>query len=188
MDSRVYNRYKGISSAPYTIFSHLMKNDEDLFKLLKYEIDPLSKANLSSKEKRAMIYQGGDGSSDCHIFFQESTEETITVATTQLRIFIAGTIPGDLSGLVTYGFEIITHSKINWLPEECCNRVDLISEHIYQLIGKEIGGIGTLEFNYKKHHAQDVMKANKYNTKDYMGITIYMSALYSKLEEDGEDL
>ena len=63
MERLAYNKFTEFSNLCYNILAYLMVQNEDIWKLLKYDTpDPLSKPNLTLEEKRKMIYDGNGDS------------------------------------------------------------------------------------------------------------------------------
>ena len=61
-----YNQYDGLQNFTLLIIQHLMLNNEDIWKLLKYDTqDALEKPNLTREEKAGTFrHEGGDTARD----------------------------------------------------------------------------------------------------------------------------
>lgn len=72
-----YANYRSARTLPYDIINKLMQDDEELWKLLKYD-DPLGKPNLTMAEKRAMICTDSIKADQYNVVLQKFSEEAMT--------------------------------------------------------------------------------------------------------------
>lgn len=156
-----FNTFKNISKVPYTIVMDYLFYNENIWKLLYYITDedgnpisrPLERPNLTSKQKRSLIYNGIDDANKYRVFLSNVplSEET-TGQVQQIRIFRDRVLPKDaFMSNATWTIELPCHNAISTIIVDniIVNRVDLLQEEILETLnGKEIGGIGTLMFSY----------------------------------------
>ena len=156
-----FNTFKNISKVPYTIVMDYLFYNENIWKLLYYITDedgnpisrPLERPNLTSKQKRSLIYNGIDDVNKYRVFLSNVplSEET-TGQVQQIRIFRDRVLPKDaFISNATWTIELPCHNAISTIIVDniIVNRVDLLQEEILETLnGKEIGGIGTLMFSY----------------------------------------
>ena len=156
-----FNTFKNISKVPYTIVMDYLFYNENIWKLLYYITDedgnpisrPLERPNLTSKQKRSLIYNGIDDVNKYRVFLSNVplSEET-TGQVQQIRIYRDRVLPKDaFMSNATWTIELPCHNAISTIIVDniIVNRVDLLQEEILETLnGKEIGGIGTLMFSY----------------------------------------
>lgn len=156
-----YNTFTNISKVPNIIIMDYLFYNENIWKLLYYTADekgnpiakPLDMPNLTSKQKRNLIYQGIDDVTKCRVFLSNfPVEEEFSETVQQLRIFRDRILPSNsfLSN-VAWSFELPCHNSIQTIivDNTIMNRVDLLQEEIVKTLnGVHIGGIGTLMFSY----------------------------------------
>lgn len=176
-DEILYNQYSGLEMMPYKIIGHLLLNNEDIFKLLKFnDSNALDLANLTMSEKRNLIYKGQTDSTPFKIFMQPMTDDAFPDTGTLLRIYVADIYPTDhIKGIVTFAFEILCHNKINTLNNYSTRMHYMLRSIISTFNGANIDGIGELFFNAKASRSYNYAKQNLYNGKNYFGYTICMS-------------
>lgn len=156
-----FNTFKNISKVPYTIVMDYLFYNEDIWKLLYYIVDedgtpisrPLERPNLTSQQKRSLIYNGIDDVNKYRVFLSNVplSEET-TGQVQQIRIYRDRVLPKDaFMSNATWTIELPCHNAISTIIVDniIVNRVDLLQEEILETLnGKDIGGIGTLMFSY----------------------------------------
>lgn len=177
-DSLAYNQYSGIEMMPYKIIAHLIENNEDIFKLLKYNTsNALECVNLTLEEKVNLIYKGESDSTPFKIFMQPITDDAFPENSTQFRVYIDNIIPNDqIRGLTTFVFEIFCHNKINTLNNYSTRMHWMLQQIISTFNGAIIDGIGELFFNAKASNRMNYAKQNIFNGKNYFGYSICMSS------------
>ena len=178
-----YNSYSGIEMMPYKIITYLVENNQDVFKLLKYNTsDALSKDDLTCEEKAALIYNGQADSTLYNIFTQPITDDAFVEMIAQFRVFPVFIDPVDhIKGIVTFAFEILSHNKINTLDNYSTRILWMLQSTIQTLNGKNIDGLGDFFFN-RNASSRDFAKLDLYNTKNYFGYTLYMSTWIGNIE------
>ena len=183
-----YNSFKGISRVPYIIVTEYLFYNEDIWKLLYYVTDengdpiarPLERPNLTSKQKRALIYDGKNDINDFRVFFSNTplSEET-TGQVQQIRIFRDRILPKDVfMSNATWTIELPCHNAISTIivDDIIVNRTDLLQEEIFETLnGREISGIGTLMFSYDSpQRMSDRSDFTRFNTQ-FSGYIFNMS-------------
>lgn len=171
-----YNKYTEIRSMIYNILSYLIIENEEIWKLLKYDTpDALSNPNLTQEEKSELIYNAQEDETPYRIFRSPFVSDAFVVQNTQLRAYITSGIPTNRTvGQVNFAFEMLTHVKLVNL-ETYENRLEVMFQQMIETLnGKEIGGIGVLFFN-KDASSYDAVRLNLYNNKNYIGYTLVMS-------------
>ena len=142
-----YNDFKAIDTATKVIVDYLFSNNEDLWKLLYYikpnEL-PLSKPNLTTKQKAAMICTDPYATNenvDKNILFQTVTDEAFSVAIPQIRIEIGDIIPIDRVRAYMYiDFKIVVPNKQDIFVAPY-NNVARRSDALFRELAKTLNGI-----------------------------------------------
>lgn len=162
----------------YNIIEKLFEN-ENIWRLIAYDepdaLNPSTKSNLTTAEKKALIYRGEEDSSLFRVFQQPSTDDAFSNENTQLRVYPSITDPYKRTlAYVDIAFEILTHSKINTL-ENTTTRIDnLLSEILGTLNGKDINGVGNLFFD-KSARSSNSARLRLNNNKNYFGFILIMT-------------
>jgi hypothetical protein len=145
-----YNTYDALPMMAYNCICRLMDENELVWKLLKYaHPDAWKQDNLTSEEKRAMIYTGQEDATKFRIFLDGGQPDVWTREDCILRISPYSIFPENRTiGTVTMIFEVFSHYKINHLSNYT-TRVDVvIAELLKTFNGADgIGGIGKLAFD-----------------------------------------
>lgn len=147
--SDAYAQYYDLDSFSYLCISHLLKNDEMVWKLLKYRTpDAWNLANLTTDEKRALIYDGSDDSSRFRVFLDSGSPDAIVAEECIIRISPHSLYPENRTvGTVNILFEVYANFHINTLSNYK-TRMDMIMQRFIQVFnGENIGGIGRLNFD-----------------------------------------
>ena len=173
-----YSDYEALNMMSFSIINYLVENNEDIWKLLKYnDNDALSPSNpnLSKSEKGSLIYSGQPDASLYRVFMQPATDSAFEKQSTQLRVYPDIIIPHNrINGTVTMTFEIVSHADLNSLSNYGTRIVWIIQQLIKTFNGKNIKGVGNLAFD-KQGCPYDSAKQNLYNRKNYFGYTLMMS-------------
>jgi len=188
-----YNRYEQLDSLSYNCISELMHN-ENIWKLLYYMnpevlIDPTTYPNLTSAQKRNLIYRGqAEDASAYRVFFTGgNNDDAFVERVTLLRVYPLTVIPDNhIVGTVSLVFECLSHYKVDTI----CNTevpysarsLTIIKEIVKTLNNKAIGGLDTLFFN-KKQGYNDRIQYEMFTDKGFSGYSIIMSA---KMGASGE--
>lgn len=172
-----YNTYNTTRGFGYAILKHLMKNNEEIWKLLKYNTpDALSKPNLTMKEKGELIWDGTGDAEDYRVFRSPFLDDAITSQVSQLRIYNSVLSPENRSvGTVDISIECLCHNKIINL-DNYESRVEVMIQNIIECLnGHDIAGVGVLAFD-KNMSVYDVCRMNIYNNRNFFGYSLWISA------------
>ena len=181
-----YNQYDGLQNFTLLIIQHLMLNNEDIWKLLKYDTqDALEKPNLTREEKAKLIYPGASGGDmdDYRVFRTPYLDDLTTNQQAQLRVYLESITPDTrLYGTVDVNIEVICHVKMIEL-NDYQNRAEASGwQVIITLNGADVGGIGKLFFD-RNGSFYDLIKMNRYNNRNFYGYTITMSTKMGNIAE-----
>ena len=171
-----YNTYSGIEMMPYKIITYMIENNQDIFKLLKYNLpDALDNPNLTYLEKAELIYNGEPNSTLSRIFMQPITDDAFTEMIAQFRVYPEIISPEDaIRGIVTFRFELLSHDKINTLNNYSTRILWMLQSAIKTFNGINIDGVGQLFFN-RKASGFDYAKQDIYNGRNYIGYSLQLS-------------
>ncbi len=145
-----YANYKGWKYNPLRCITHLIENNELIWKILKYNDPDAWKEesdgghpNLSHAEKAEMIYDGFGDMTKFNVYPDIGQDESYTNQKTLLRITNYKIVPKNRTrGIVTIIFEVYSHAQINIMSDRT-TRVDTIMEELLDVFnGKDIEGIG----------------------------------------------
>lgn len=206
------NSFKDYSKIPLIFFNIILRNNESIWKLLKYddieieehepdepeyygELD-INKPNLTKSEKLDLLYKGKDKSDKYRVFLQPSTDDAEKEFNIKLKIrnYYCSTaksnynINGSNYLLHTIYFDIIVHNKYDCIDNGKRSRVDCIIEELTQLfLGMQIDGtIGEVFFNYDESRGQNKIIDNISNLKNYYGKTLSLSFITSELVDKSD--
>lgn len=187
----VYNNYSFMPMIPYHIMEYLAYNNDNIWKILKYgDYDCLSKPNLTFKEKMSMVWKQQGDQQNYHVFLTYLVENMIPESTTILKLFRYNTMPeSNIKGYSTYEFNLLYGGKISLIEHQGvpCSRGDVLeSEIISTLNGKDVGGVGTLQFNAQVSPVSR-SQLNLGNNKTYEGVTIMMGVRMDDIGGTGVD-
>ena len=181
-----YNQYDGLQNFTLFIIQHLMLNNEDIWKLLKYDTqDALEKPNLTREEKALLIYPGASGGDmdDYRVFRTPYLDDLTTNQQAQLRVYLESVTPDTLLyGTVDVNIEVICHVKMIELNDYQNRAESIVWQVIKTLNGAEVGGIGKLFFD-RNGSFYDLIKMNRYNNRNFYGYTITMSTKMGNISE-----
>ncbi len=153
-----------------------MLNNEDLWKLLKYDsANALSLPNLTLKEKRELIYNGIGDSEQYRVFRSTFLDDAVTTQQTQLRVYVTTIAPNNRSyGTVSIAFECLSHNKLVNL-DTYENRIEAMTQELIQTLnGSEVNGLGVLSFDMNQSDF-NLARMNIYNNRNYVGLIMLMS-------------
>lgn len=145
----MYAKYEDYPNFSYKCIKYLMDNNEDIWKLLKYNgPDALDQNNLTYEEKAALIYKGEQNATPFRVFMDIGQPDVWTEQTCIIRICPWGISPDNLYyGTLYMSFEAYAHYRINTL-NNYQTRVDRITGEFLKVFnGTIIGGIGRLFIN-----------------------------------------
>lgn len=181
-----YNQYDGLQNFTLLIIQHLMLNNEDIWKLLKYDTqDALEKPNLTREEKAKLIYPGASGGDmdDYRVFRTPYLDDLTTNQQAQLRVYLESVTPDTrLYGTVDVNIEVICHVKMIELNDYQNRAESIVWQVIKTLNGADVGGIGKLFFD-RSGSFYDLIKMNRYNNRNFYGYTITMSTKMGNISE-----
>ena len=181
-----YNQYDGLQNFTLLIIQHLMLNNEDIWKLLKYDTqDALEKPNLTREEKAKLIYPGASGGDmdDYRVFRTPYLDDLTTNQQAQLRVYLESVTPDTrLYGTVDVNIEVICHVKMVELNDYQNRAESIVWQVIKTLNGADVGGIGKLFFD-RNGSFYDLIKMNRYNNRNFYGYTITMSTKMGNIAE-----
>ena len=181
-----YNQYDGLQNFTLLIIQHLMLNNEDIWKLLKYDTqDALEKPNLTREEKAKLIYPGASGGDmdDYRVFRTPYLDDLTTNQQAQLRVYLESITPDTrLYGTVDVNIEVICHVKMVELNDYQNRAESIVWQVIKTLNGADVGGIGKLFFD-RSGSFYDLIKMNRYNNRNFYGYTITMSTKMGNVSE-----
>lgn len=151
-----YNKYLDFPDISYNCVSYLIKNNETIWKLLKYETaDAWNKPNLTQSQKGALIWNGQDTSaSAARVFLDLGFDDAVTGEIPMLRVSPIDLYPSTyIYGNVSIAFDVICHYKINHLSNYK-TRLDMMAQQIIETMnGSEIGALGRLYFDARASSA-----------------------------------
>lgn len=184
----MYNDFISMPYIPYRIIEYLAYNNENLWKILKYNTyDCLSEEDLTFEEKMGLIWSHESNQEDYRIFFTALVENMIPTSETMLKIYKDITIPQSrVNAIAGYEFDILYGGKIslieyNGVP---CNRGDVCEAEILSTLnGVEIGGVGRLEFNIEKISASR-SALNIGDNKNFTGTSLLLAIDISDIGDD----
>ena len=184
----MYNNFISMPYIPYRIIEYLAYNNENLWKILKYNTyDCLSEEDLTFDEKMGLIWSHESNQEDYRIFFTALVENMIPTSETMLKIYKDITIPNSrVNAIAGYEFDILYGGKIslieyNGVP---CNRGDVCEAEILSTLnGVEIGGVGRLEFNIEKISASR-SALNIGDNKNFTGTSLLLAIDISDIGDD----
>ena len=132
-----FNKLKNYKIFSYLIIEYLMFNNENIWKLMKYnEPNALEQPNLTQEEKGKLIYNGEDDAEPFKVFRDPFTDDAIEKRVTQLRIF--PTINDSINRLASIQDFILCplcHVKLNHLNDYTTRLDTLVEELISTLNG-----------------------------------------------------
>jgi hypothetical protein len=151
----IYNKYEEFPDLTYNCIDYLLKNNDTIWKLLKYTDNNAYKndaahPNLTTAQKGYLI---NDGTPDpeydrFRVFLDVGQDNTITKEMCILRIEPVKLVPKNhIYGSVAMAFEVYAHAKINTMSNYK-SRIDVITQQLIATFnGQEIGGLGRLAFD-----------------------------------------
>lgn len=178
------NTYDGISDIGYKIIEYLMQNNENMWKMLKYNTpDALHKPNLTMREKADLIFNGtNEESIQYRVFRSPYLDDLGDEQVSQVRVFIESINPDThIYGTIDVNIEVITHVKLVNLSGYKSRIEALMEEVLKTLNGKFVGGVGLLMFD-RKMSFYDLIKLNLFNNRNFFGYSIIMSTKWGTVD------
>jgi len=145
----VYADFKIFNKISYNCISKLVRENELVWKLLKYpHPDAWQKPDLTAEEKSLLIYNGQGDSSEYRVFMDSKQPDVLMEEIVMVRIFPTGASSYTRTyGNIGVGMQVYSHYKINHLTNYT-TRVDTIAGELIALFNgaDDIGGLGKLTF------------------------------------------
>lgn len=177
-----YATYGSVRTLPYDIINKLMTDNEELWKLMKYD-SPLGKDNLSLEEKRSMICTDSINTDRYNVVLQKFSEEAMTSdegkVFAQMRIqVLSGYSETPSTAKVSVLFQFIVNDKKMLCNTEVTpfdNRAFAMCQNVIDCLnGKPLSdNKNYLYINDDEDYNGD-MKLVTYN-KEYSGYILIMS-------------
>jgi len=158
-----YNIYSDFPLYSYNCITHLMDENELIWRLLKYNsADAWDKSDLTRSQKAALIWNGSGTTDDYRVFIDDGAPDSETKEVSLLRIYPFGLTPDNRTvGTVTIMMEAYSHHSINSLSNYT-TRVDTIIQQLLETFnGAVIGGIGRLHFDKRGTGASRLEQAGQ---------------------------
>lgn len=174
----MYNAMTQLPYIPYNIMKYLALNEENLWKLLKYNTyDALSQPNLTFQEKMSLIWARDEKQENYNVFFTNLVEDAITQSKTIMKLYkyFISTDNLYLSDVV-YEFDFLYGGNMamveyNGVPVP---RDDLLIQRVLDTLnGAYVGGVGKLQFNTQMSRYSGV-KTTVGNDKTFTGSCLFM--------------
>lgn len=184
----------------YYLLSPNNKSEQELelthtiWKLLCYDTsDALLKETPKYADVVNLICNGDDGWTGKRIFRSPHMDDAWLEQSTLLKVYVSGILPMDVyRAQVNIGIDIVTHVKtINvTTPEDDVttfieevdgikvrvqtkNRVTLLTRCVLALLnGKEIQGVGIMQFNYNSDYRYNEAQYGLWNNRNFEGMKI----------------
>lgn len=171
-----YATYEHYPDFSYNIITHLISSPdaEIIWKLLKYNTDnAFAMPNLTTDEKRALIYVGGENQTAFKVFIDPGMEEAVTTVMTLLRIYPMVILPEDYTkGIASINFEVFSHFQTNTMKNRRTKIDTIVQALIKSLNGKDVKGVGNLFFNAGRSRYDKIVAIG---TSPYKGKCLTMS-------------
>lgn len=183
----MYNSMKALPQIPYNILTYLAKNDEIVWKLLKYNsYDALSKPDLTFAEKLSLIWKTG-AQADYSIFLTPLVEDVIAESKCILKIYDYYIHAKELYvATPVYAFDFLYGGQMSLVEYENIpvSRGDLfIHRAMAVLNGAYVAGIGKLTFSDDMSR-YNLARSTIGNSKTFTGVQLYMSTLVGDSGKD----
>ena len=183
----MYNSMSALPFIPYTILTYLARNDEIIWKLLKYNsYDALSKPDLTFKQKMDLIWRTGP-QEKYGVFTTNLIEDAIAESKCIMKIYTHYIHAKELnSSTVVYAFDCIYGGQMslvdyNGVP---VSRGDLFINRILKVLnGAYVGGVGKLTF-LDDMSRYDLGRSIIGNSKTFTGVQLFMSVMVGDAGED----
>lgn len=192
----LYATYKSMPAIPYKIVEYLITNEspecQALWKLIKYtDLYALEHENLTTSERRALLWLGKDKEQDYNIFLKPLIGDSMEqVSQTQIRIYRTSATPNSrFDATFCYEIDMVTNAKSAYvlnsddIPVE---RTDYIESLLLNILNGCDLGIGSsfLEFN-RNMSRSCTSQLNISNSKDIYGRCTIWALRYVDAEGGG---
>lgn len=184
----MYNSLSALPKALYKILTYLVNNNENIWKMLKYNsYDALSQPNLTKKEKMSFLWKYGK-QEDFGVFLTNLVEDAICESKSILKIYqyYIHANPSIVLATPVYAFDFLYGGQMSLVEQDGVpvNRGDLfIHEILKTLNGVNINGVGKLQFNDDLSR-YDAARSVIGNSKTFTGVVLYLSTLMGDVGED----
>lgn len=177
----MYNSLSALPNAPYNILTYLAQNNENIWKMLKYNsYDALSQSELSMSEKLDLVWKNGP-QEDYSVFFTNLIEDEICESKCILKIYqyYIHANPSIYVSTPVFAFDFLFGGKMSLIDRDGIpvNRGDLfVHEILKTLNGVYIGGVGQLQLSddLSRYSAGRAVIGN---SKTFTGVVLYLSTL-----------
>ena len=174
----MFNSLSQLPKAPYSILKFLALNNENIWKMIKYNsYDALSKPNLTIEEKLSYIWKDG-AQENFSVFFTNIVGDAICEEKCILKCYDYYIVATDAYiSTPIFAFDFLYGVTMALVEKDGIpvNRGDLfIHELLKTLNGVEIGGIGKLMFN-RNQTRYDSARSVVADSKKFTGVQIYLS-------------
>ena len=135
----IYNKFEIFDDLPNKVVSMLLTNNDDIFKLLKYDSTDALSRNITFDEKLALmpIPTGKGYSDETRIFLTHFTDDSLELEQSQLRVYTLLNQPEThVVGKNIIGFDVLSHNDILTL-DSFKNRTLQISQQILNTLNGE---------------------------------------------------
>jgi hypothetical protein len=162
-DNYAYSKITGFKLFSYNCITHLLENNEMVWKLLFYnDADAWNKPDISKDQKRAMIYAGQPDETLFRVFMTEKQTNSWVSEATILRIFPYSVVPDNRTVNTTMMvFDAYSHYRIDTLSNYTTRVDSLVEEIVSTMNGAIIGGIGRLAFNSTMQRADKILESGQ---------------------------
>lgn len=174
----MYNSMSALPYIPYNILVYLARQDEIVWKLLKYNsYDALSKPDLSFDEKLELIWKFGP-QEKFGVFFTPLVEDAICESKCILKIYDYYIHAKELySSTAVFAFDFLYGGQMSLVEYNGTpvNRGDLfINRALTVLNGAEVGGVGKLTF-YDDMSRYSLGRVTIGNSKTFTGVQLFLA-------------
>lgn len=174
----MYNSLSALPFAPYSILKFLALNNENIWKMIKYNsYDALSKPNLTIEEKLSYVWKSG-AQEEYSVFLTNIVGDAICEEKCVLKCYDYYISATDIYiSTPVFAFDFLYGVTMALVEKDGIpvNRGDLfIHEILSTLNGVNINGIGKLMFNNNQTR-YDFARSVIADSKKFTGVQIYLS-------------
>lgn len=174
----MYNSLSALPYIPYNILVYLARQDEIIWKLLKYNsYDALSKPNLSFDEKLELIWKFGP-QEKFGAFFTPLVEDAVCESKCVLKIYDYYIHAKELyTSTAVYAFDFLYGGQMSLVDYNGTpvSRGDLFINRVLAVLnGAEVGGVGKLTF-YDNMSRYALGKSVVGNSKTFTGVQLFLA-------------
>lgn len=173
-----YSKLKGYKMFTYYIIEYLMNNNENIWKLLKYQdSNALEQPNLTFAEKGALIYNGEEKAELYNVFRDAFTDDAFESRTTQIRMYpYVNDSVNRMASIQDFIICPLAHVKINHLNDYTTRLDTMVEEIISTLNGAYIENLGTMYYDGKQRRTNSIRFTQSIgNNRNFEGVYIIMS-------------